>query len=231
MEMAFADFESELERLRHAESPTLVVSPEPESPVFSVALLSGSFDPMTVAHAALAEAASRQVDLVVLVYSARTLPKEGTTTRSLLDETDRLKVLERFCRRQPKLAIGLCSHGLLADQVAAARERFRTQSLSLVMGSDKVLQVLHPKWYVDPDDALEGLFREAAVLYAVRAGEEGAVETALKRPENAAWVRRFTRLDVSAEVAAVSSRRVRALVGAGKDPTGLIVEEARPYFG
>jgi nicotinic acid mononucleotide adenylyltransferase len=231
MEMAFVDLESELERLRHAEAPTLVVSPEPESPVSSVALLSGSFDPMTVAHAALVEAASRHVDLVVLVYSARTLPKDGNAPRSLLHETDRLEVLERFCLRNPRSAIGLCSHGLLADQVAAARERFRTQPLLLVMGSDKVLQILHPKWYPEPDRALEGLFREAAVLYAARAGEEGAVEAALKRPENAAWARRFTRLDVSADVAAVSSRSVRALVRAGRDPTGLIVEEARPYFG
>jgi nicotinic acid mononucleotide adenylyltransferase len=225
------DYESELERLRLVKKPTLLLTREPSTSPTSVALLSGSFDPMTVAHAALAEAASRQVDLLVLVYSARPLPKEGNAPRSLLDETDRLEVLERFCRRNPKLAIGLCSHGLLADQVAAARGGFQTQSLFLVMGSDKVLQVLHPKWYVDPDGALEGLFREAAVLYAVRAGEEGAVETALKRPENAAWARRFTRLDVSADVAAVSSRRVRALVGAGRDPTGLIVEEARPYFG
>jgi nicotinic acid mononucleotide adenylyltransferase len=231
MEMAFVDFQSELERLRRAETPTLVVSPEPESSVSSVALLSGSFDPMTVAHAALVEAACRQVDLVVLVYSARMLPKEGPAPRALLRETDRLEVLERFCRRHPKLAIGLCSHGLLADQVAAAREMFGTQSLFLVMGSDKVLQVLHPKWYVDPDRALEGLFREAAVLYAVRAGEVGAVQAALKRPETAAWARRFTRLDVPADFAAVSSRSVRALVEAGRDPTGLIVEEARPYFG
>lgn len=196
----------------------------------SVALLSGSFDPMTMAHAALADAASRVVDLVLLVYSARTLPKEGSGPPPLLREADRVEVLDRFCHAHPKTAVALCSHGLLADQVAAARKRFPTQTLFVVMGSDKVLQVLNPKWYDDQHSTLEALFREAAVLYADRAGEEGAVEASLRRPENARWAGRFTRLDVPAGVAAVSSRSVRELLEAGENPAGLVVEEARRYL-
>ncbi|MDP8956636.1 MAG: hypothetical protein M3N24_06735 [Actinomycetota bacterium] len=228
--MGWRNFEQKLERLRRAEVPTLVVEPHSQPAVGSVALLSGSFDPMTVAHAALADAASRVVDLVLLVYSARTLPKEGGAPPSLLREMERLDVLERFCRRRHKTALALSSHGLLAEQVAAARTVFPTQPLFLVMGSDKVLQVLDPKWYEDRAATLDALFREASILYADRAGEERAVEAALKRPANAAWAGRFTRLDVAADVAAVSSRSVRTLLEAGKEVTGLVVEEARPYL-
>ena len=230
MEVAFVDFGSELERLRLTDKPTLLVTPEPSMPPVSVALLSGSFDPTTVAHAALAEAASRLADLVVLVYSARTLPKEGSVPPALLSEADRLNVLARFCDSRPRTVVGLCSHGLLADQVAAARERFPTQRLCLVMGSDKVLQLLDPKWYDDRGVALEGLFREAQVLYAERAGEEGLVRTALRRPGNVQWRDRFLRLDVPSAVASISSRSVRGLIETGKDPTELVVEEARPYL-
>jgi nicotinic acid mononucleotide adenylyltransferase len=230
MEVAPVDFESELERLRVTEKPTLVLIHEPPKPPASVALLSGSFDPMTVAHGALAEAASRLVDLVLLVYSARTLPKDGAAPPALLPEVDRLRALGRFCETHPGTAAGFCSHGLLADQVLAARERFPTQDLFMTMGSDKVLQLLHPSWYEDRDRTLEGLFREAAVLYADRAGEEGAVEAALRRTENARWADRFTRLDVPTRVAAVSSSRIRELIEAGTDPSGLVVEESRPYL-
>ncbi len=230
MEVAFLDFETELDRLRVIEKPTLVLTPEPSTRPASIALLSGSFDPMTVAHAALAEAASRLVDVVLLVYSARTLPKERNAPPALLPEANRLIVLERFCESRPKTAVGLCSHGLLADQVVAARELFPTQTLFVAMGSDKVLQLLHLSWYEDRDRTLEGLFREAAVLYADRAGEEGAVEAALRRPENARWTDRFRQLDVPAGVAAVSSSRIRELIEAGTDPSGLVVDESRPYL-
>ncbi len=230
MEVGFADFAAELERLRVIEKPTLVLTPELPTPPESVALLSGSFDPMTVAHAALAEAASRLVDLVLLVYSARTLPKEAAAPRALLPEADRLEVLERFCKNHPRTAVGLCSHGLLADQVVAAREHFPTAALFVAVGSDKVLQVLDPKWYDDRDAALEGLFREAKILYAERGGEEGLVTTALGRPENVRWRDRFVRLDVPLAVASISSRTVRTLVAAGRDPGDVVVPEARPYF-
>ena len=126
--------------------------------------------------------------------------------------------------------VGICSHGLLADQLVAARERFPTQRLCLVMGSDKVLQLLDPKWYDDRDAALEEVFREAQILYAERVGEEGLVTTALRRPENAQWRDRFLRLDVPPAIPSISSRGVRTLIETGKDPTDLVVDEARPYL-
>jgi nicotinamide-nucleotide adenylyltransferase len=206
------------------------VTGEPTPRPKSIALLSGSFDPMTVAHAALVEAASRLVDLVVLVYSARTLPKEGGAPAALLSQADRLKVLERFCETRPKTAVGLCSHGLLADQVMAARERFPTQALFVVVGSDKVLQLLDPKWYEARDTVLDGLFREAQILYAERAGEQGLVASVLRRPQNARWSDRFIRLEFPEAVASISSRSVRTMVAAGRNAADVVVREARPYI-
>jgi nicotinic acid mononucleotide adenylyltransferase len=228
--MSSESLDRHLERLRRGGSPRLVLVDEPATRPKSIALLSGSFDPMTVAHAALADGASRLVDLVLLVYSARTLPKEGTAPPALLSEADRLKVLERFCETHPKTAVGLCSHGLLADQVMAVRERFPTQALFMVVGSDKVLQLLDPNWYEDRDAALEELFREAQILYAERAGEQGLVASVLRRPQNARWRDRFIRLEFPEAVASISSRSVRTMVAAGRDPADVVVREARPYI-
>jgi nicotinamide-nucleotide adenylyltransferase len=226
------DHASLLARLREAGAPVMVLLEDPAGEPASVALVPGSFDPLTVGHAALSEAAAAREDLVVLVYSARTLPKEGPGAGApLLGEADRLEVLRRFCRGRLGMVPGVCSHGLLADQVAAAAARFPGARLTLVVGSDKVLQLLDPRWYGDRDAALEGLFARAEVRFAVRAGEEGAVEEALARPENRRWRGRFSRLEVPPEVAAVSSRAVRELLRRGEDVRGLVPPEVHPFLG
>jgi len=210
-----------LEELRHAERPRLVVVPEPKAEPVSVALLAGSFDPLTVAHAAMAEAALHRVDLVLLVYSVRTLPKEGAPPASLLGEEERLVVLERFtANREFGLAVGLCSHGLIAEQVDAATSRFPDAALAVVLGSDKLLQLLDHRWYEDRDAMLDPMFSRARALYALRAGDEEAVQAALR--EHDRWLASIERLEISPRVAAVSSREVRDRIRRGEDVSELI---------
>jgi nicotinamide-nucleotide adenylyltransferase len=220
----------QLERLREPRTPTLIVRPEQDRQPGSVALLSGSFDPMTVAHAALALAASQRVDLVLLLYSVRTLPKEGGAPPALLPEIERIEILERFCSRSPRTGVGLSSNGLLAEQVVAAKAMFPDTEVWLVMGSDKVLQILDPTWYEDRDGVLGGLFDRAGVLYTDRSGQEGRVEAVIESPGNVRWRHRFARLDIPPDVASISSRLVRERLSAGDDVGGLVVPEARPYL-
>jgi len=197
----------------------------------SVALLSGSFDPPTVGHVGLAEAAAEGSELVVLVYSVRTLPKEGATSPPLLSEQERVQALEVLCGGgSRRLAAAVCSHGLLLDQAAAAALRFPGAVLHVVVGSDKALQMLDPRWYDDRDGALERLFALADVRYAVRGGDEGAVEAALELPENTRWRGRFRRLEIAPEISAVSSRYVRDRVRAGGDVTDLVPPEVLSYL-
>lgn len=216
-----------LQELREAPEPILrlrteLPGPEPRA----VALLSGSFDPLTIGHAALAEAASKHADLVLLVYSVRTLPKEGPVPRPVLTEDERLAVLEAFCQERPGIEPALCSHGLLAEQVSAAAARFPASRIALVMGSDKVRQLLDPVWYEDRERTLRSLFSRATVLYAVRSGDEGAVEGLLEQSPNRLWRDKFERLDVAPEIASVSSRLIRERLAAGIDVTPLVPVEA-----
>jgi nicotinic acid mononucleotide adenylyltransferase len=218
-----------LEDLRRAELPALVVEAvgEPRS----VSLLSGSFDPPTIAHVALAEAAAVESELVVLVYSVRTLPKEGDASPPLLSEETRVAALEAVCGRgRPRLAAGVCSHGLLVDQAAAAARRFPRATLRMVVGSDKALQLLDPRWYEDRDAALEGLLGLASVCYAARSGDEGSVEAALGLPVNARWRDRFTELAISPKASSVSSRAVRDLYRVGGDVSDLVPPEVLPFL-
>jgi nicotinic acid mononucleotide adenylyltransferase len=193
-------------------------------------MLSGSFDPVTIGHAALADAAADRADLILLVYSVRTLPKEGHGPPPLFSERDRLRALEAFARSRRQVVPALASHGLLAEQAEAARRRFPSARLFLVMGSDKAIQVLDPKWYADREEVLNRLFAHARVLYAERLGHEGLVEERLALPENVPWRSSFERLEVSPEMAGVSSRDVRERLSRGEDVSPLVPPEVHPFL-
>jgi nicotinamide-nucleotide adenylyltransferase len=216
----------QLARLRSVTDPTLIVRQGaiPRGIGF-VGLLSSSFDPMTIGHAALAQAAGARVDLVVLTYSVRTLPKDAGTPEPLLPERDRIASLEVYCRGKSGFVVGLCSHGLLVEQVTAARAVFHEARLAVVMGSDKLLQLFDPRWYEDPEEALDALFSEADVLYAVRAGQEAAVKALLEQPHARRWREHVQPLDVLADVAAISSGVIRDLHRRGEDVRGLVPPE------
>ncbi|MGH2687876.1 MAG: hypothetical protein ACRDKW_03575, partial [Actinomycetota bacterium] len=195
-----------LDLLRREGPPRLeLLTPAPPVPR-AVGLLSGSFDPPTVAHAALASGLlGAGCELVLLVWSVRTLPKEaapgGDPIPPLLHEDARLDCLVAMAAARPGLAVALCSRGLIAEQAEAAARRFPGARLVVGMGSDKVLQLLDPRWYDDRTAALDRLTSLATVALAPRAGQEAAVAEVLARPENARWRAAFADLGLPAGVA------------------------------
>ncbi len=160
----------------------------------------GSFDPPTVAHLAVAEAAWRQGGLaeVHLIVSRQPLGK-APTIPSL---EDRLAVLEDLASSRPWLAVRVTDRRLIAE-VAAGYD-------AVVMGADKWLQVVDEAWYEGSASA-----RDAAVASLPRVilahrhlagpgapgGTAGGLAAGL--PEGGLV------LDLDDEVVAVSSTGVR----------------------
>jgi nicotinate-nucleotide adenylyltransferase len=199
-----------------------------------VGLVSGSFDPMTVAHAALAEALARTCHLVLLMYSPATLPKEaapgGDPGPPLLSPEDRVASLLAYARHRDGMGVALCSHGLYADQAEAARATFPQADLVFGVGSDKVAQLMEPAWYgrrEDRDAALRRLFSMARVSYAVRKGEEETVARVLKDAEQ--WRDRIEALDLPPDLTGVSSRGVREDVARGGYIEDRVPTEVIPF--
>jgi hypothetical protein len=114
-----------------------------------VGVYPGSFNPPTVAHLAIVEAAlsAGRLDRVDLVVSRQPLGKEVVTVPSL---EDRLALLELMAARRPHLGV-LLTHARLLVDIAAGAE-------ALVLGADKWAQVVDPRWYGDDPGA-----RDAAV--------------------------------------------------------------------
>jgi Cytidylyltransferase-like len=146
----------------------------------------GSFDPPTIAHLAVAEAAVRQarLDRVDLVLARRTLGKEHLGAPSV---ERRRALLLAVAAERPWLGVAVSDARLIVDQAEGYD--------AVVMGADKWAQVVDPAWYGGSVAARDAaVARLPRVLVAPRGGERPAgVEL----------------LDLPAHVADVSSTAVR----------------------
>lgn len=123
----------------------------------------GTFDPLTVAHVAVADAARRAADLdrVDLVLSEVTLGKEhlGDGDAHRRAEAARAVVADRAW-----LAVVVSPHRLVVD-LAQGYD-------AVVMGADKWRQVTDPAWYDDDPAARDAAVdRLPRVLVAPRADD------------------------------------------------------------
>ena len=118
----------------------------------------GSFDPLTIAHLAIAEAAVREapLDRLDLALSRSALGKEDGSHNTL---EARVGAIERAARARPWLGVTITDDRLIAE---IARDYD-----AVVMGADKWAQVRDPAWYggdpVARDAALAALPRVLVV--------------------------------------------------------------------
>lgn len=120
----------------------------------------GSFNPPTVAHLAVAEAAREQaaLDRVDLIMSESALGKEDHPGPGPLE---RLAVLEGLAATRPWLSVRVTADRLLVD-IAAGYD-------VLIVGADKWAQLVDPAWYGGSDEARDAvLARVPDVLVAPR---------------------------------------------------------------
>ncbi len=130
-----------------------------------LAVFPGSFDPPTVAHVAIAEAALQHVDEVRFVLSEVALGKKDAVGRTPVDV--RRQVLDAITATTGGLSVVVTPASLIADIAA------ESAADAVIVGRDKWAQILDPAWYggsiAARDDAVARLPR---VLVAARAGTD-----------------------------------------------------------
>lgn len=146
----------------------------------------GSFNPPTIAHLAIADAARRQRRLsrVELVLSTLPLGKQQVELPVL---EHRVEVLEALARRVGWLSVRVTGAQLVAD-IAEGYD-------VVIMGADKWAQLNDPAWYGGPAQRDRALARLPELAVAWREGHH------VPEPH---------RLDVAPHLAAVSSSAARA---------------------
>jgi nicotinic acid mononucleotide adenylyltransferase len=178
----------------------------------SVGVLAGSYNPLTLAHLALAAAARAHtgLDLVVWTMAAMTVDKERVERAAV---ADRLAQLEALAAAGPCSAVARTNHGLYVDQARAFRAQLAPGArLSFVVGFDKIVQIFDPRYYTQRDAALAELFTLTDVLVAPRAGMgASALANLLAQPENVRFAPHVRFLAVPDHYTQDSSTEVRAL--------------------
>lgn len=153
----------------------------------SVGVYPGSFDPLTIAHLAIAEAARShlRLDRIDLAISREALGKEHLGAHTV---SDRVAAIESATEHQPWLGVVVVDGRLITD-IAQGYD-------AVVMGADKWEQVTDPVWYGNDPAA-----RDAALARLPRVGVA---------PRRGILVPEQLLLAVPAHLAEVSATAVRA---------------------
>lgn len=133
------------------------------SPRLRTGCYPGSFDPPTVAHVAVAEAAlaTGRIDRVEFVLSRAALGKDPVSAARL---ADRVAALQHLSRSAGELSVTVTDARLVADIAQGYG--------AVVMGADKWRQVSDVAWYADGAERDAAIQRLPHALVAPRAEDD-----------------------------------------------------------
>lgn len=210
---------------------TRLVSPEGATVPRRVGILCGSFNPLTLAHAELAEGAlaAFALDTVFFTLAKVTVDKEQVTGMSL---EDRLLLLSFFADRHGQMGVALVNRGLYFEQAQAFRALLGKEvALYFLVGMDKLLQIFDPRYYQDRDAALEQLFAISSLIVANRGDMDGAqFVQLLKQPENRRFRAHVQFFTLSAAVANLSATALRDALAAGQPIDSRVPPETMAFL-
>ncbi|MGH7858236.1 MAG: hypothetical protein ACREQY_13005, partial [Candidatus Binatia bacterium] len=178
------------------------------SPIRRVAVFPGAFNPPTLAHVALADAArDLPFDAIFFSVGRVTLDKDDS---GLLRE-DRLWLLCRLATRDSRFGVVVQNRGLYSEMSESMRRLLpELEDLAFIIGTDKVPQLFEPKYYDDTDARLDSLFRKARFLVAPRGTDtRAALEEILSTPPASRFADRFAWLPVPERWRGVSASLAR----------------------
>lgn len=179
-----------------------------------IGVLAGAFNPPTVAHMALAEAALTRVDEVVFVLPVAFPHKryEGAAFEA------RVAMLRAAIVGQPAFSIATSQGGLFRDMARELRDVYACDlKLSFLCGRDAAERIIC--WEYGGETSLEEMLREFDLLVAARRGE-------LEAPLHLRHA--IERLYLPANLDFVSSTEVRERIARGEPWEHLVPEGVRP---
>src|SRR3984893_4563864 len=213
-----------LDQLHPESGPQALIVPGSPEPHNNIIVFPGSFNPPTNAHLALmkearqfahthifsASAGEPHTTLLYAAMSKRTVDKENVERPLMLDRIVLLDTLIRHRFRHT--GIMLFKRGLYVEQAQAVRTCFpNVKRLCFLVGFDKIVQILDPRYYENRDEALSQLFALAELLVAPR-GEEAnddALAKLLEQPQNRPFAQHIHPMPFSAVYRDISSSRIR----------------------
>ena len=131
-----------------------------------IGLLPGTFNPPTVAHVALGEAARKAgVDHVLLVMPGR-LPHKSWSSGATREQ--RLTMLQRICEARSGMSAAISPGGLYIEIAENAAAVFPENEIVVVCGRDAAERIL--TWQYDEPDVPVRFLQRFPMLVAARQG-------------------------------------------------------------
>lgn len=201
----------------------------PEFKRFGV--LSGSFNPPTMAHIDLAARATKsfQLDHILFLISRITIDKPENEGLAI---EDRLLLLSLLALEVGWASVAVANRGLYFQQATALRSVLgKTGKIFFVVGMDKVAQILDPRYYENREEALVKLFIEARLIAASRGGSgENELRELLNRQENENYADRVYFLPMPDQMKGLASSVVRAGIERGDIPVDELPDVVRRFI-
>jgi nicotinate-nucleotide adenylyltransferase len=179
-------------------------------------VLAGAFNPVTVAHLALARAALFYLgpDAEVTFVLPKLFPHKPYHGAPF---ADRLAMLQAAVADEPNVSIAAAEGGLFLDIAAECHEAYGPDAqLTFLCGRDAADRVLN--WNYDDPDAINQMFQRFNLLVAARGGDCETVPNLRHRVEI---------LPLNGQFDHVSSTEVRDRIAQGAPWEHLVPEAAR----
>jgi len=187
-------------------------------------VFSGAFNPITVAHVALARGAYQHFRLDEVLFLLPTTQPHKRIEGAPIEA--RLEMMALAIQDEPAFAVAACTHGLFIDICRAVESAYppRTQ-VWFITGRDAAERVL--TWpYADPTRALDELFACAGLLVADREGHFVVPDL----PAVRAYAGRVHHLPLPSDYNHVSATDIRTRLARGQDVTDLVPPAVQAYL-
>ena len=179
-------------------------------------IFSGSFNPMSVAHTALAEQAVArfQLDELLLLLAKANVDK-GIFGLPL---AARLVTLKRYAESRPDISVGASSHGRYIDKLTALNALYPQQTeFHFIVGYDTLIRIFDAKYYTDFDAELQELFPACRFIAANRAEADAeTIDAFMSQPATRPYAPFVSTLALPVAYAEISSTEIRQRLEQGE---------------
>lgn len=179
-------------------------------------VLGGTFNPVTRAHLALAEAAAQEFSLGEVLFVLPTELPHRAPGEVTVEE--RLALLVAALDPHERFSLALCSHGLFLDMARALAPHYAAGTkVYFLVGSDAAERILG--WdYAEPDKTLKEMFARFDLIVCARAGRLSLPQDARLAPFGG----QIHPLALPADVQGISATEVRERLRAGQPIDDLV---------
>jgi nicotinate-nucleotide adenylyltransferase len=187
-------------------------------------IFSGAFNPITLAHVALAQSASTHYQLHEVLFLLPITQPHKLIGDAPIDA--RLYMMALAVHDNSSFSVGSCTHGLFIDICRAVEQAYPPATqLSIIIGRDAAERIL--TWpYPDPEQALRELFTRAELLVADRDG----TFTLPDHPMVRAYADHIHHLPLPPAYSHISATEVRRRLARGEAVAGLISPAVLAYI-